>query len=152
MEVMTSDHALDENKLRLTHDDLVEEFIDRRNAEIPETFVPSANGIALVDCKVLWLAYRPGSRLSVGQWVGRAREGLFMKFSDNHFLSVRRYGKLWSIERLKMGTITDEVLAFAFGPTPILLDDHKLARMLARQCHPSLREEARCVCWIPMTA
>jgi hypothetical protein len=152
---MTVDCVIDEKLFRLMNPDpdVIEEVINRHSVGIPDTFVPSANRIALVGSKLVWLVTQPGLYPPVGDWVGGAREGLFRRFGfgGDYILSIRRYDKLWSIERQKLGATTSEVLAFAFGPTPILLRNHKVARMVARQCHPSLREEAQCL-WIPVTA
>jgi hypothetical protein len=150
---MTVDCVTDEKVFRMMHPGVIEEIIHRNNIAIPGTFVPSANRIALVSSKLVWLATPPHKNPPVGHWVGGAREGLFRRWGSDggHILSVRRHGKLWSIEREKLGAMSGEVLAFAFGPTPIPLQEHQVARMIARQCHPSPREEVKCI-WIPITA
>jgi hypothetical protein len=148
---MTADCGIDEKAFQLMHPDVIEEVINRSSVELPDTFVPSAKRIALGDGGLLWLVTPPRTYPPVGHWVGRAREGRFMRFADNdnYLLSVRRYGKLWSVERKKLGADTGEVLAFAFGSTPILLRRYEDARAIARQSHPSPSEKAQYVCWIP---
>lgn len=153
---MTVNCVIDKKLFRRMNSDpnVIEEVLNRNSVEIPDTFVPSANRIALVSSKLVWLVSEPGLRPPVGEWFGGVREGLFERFDfdGDYNLSIRRYGELWSIERKKLEPATiGEVLAFAFGPTPILLQNHKLARMVARQNDPSPREEAQCL-WIPVTA
>jgi hypothetical protein len=153
---MTCDHILDETIFRLLHDDkLIEEFIDRSNAEIPDTFVPSAIRIAVgTDDLLLFaepMALYDSMRRS-NRWFGSAHGGLFrMVGADSYILSVRRYGKLWSIERQRLGE-KSEVLAFGYGPTPIFYHNFKAAMALAKHCHPNPREEAQCLRWVLLAA
>jgi hypothetical protein len=149
---MTIDCSIDEKTFRLMHPDTIKEVINRNNLELPDTFVPSANRIALVSAHLLLLVKPPWVYPPVGRWSGGLRKGWFRWFraDGGYILAVRRYGKLWSIQRQKLGE-TCEVLAFEFGPTPILLQDHEYARRIARQCHPSPCKEARCS-WIPIAA
>jgi hypothetical protein len=152
---MMADCIIDENVFGLTDLDVIEEVINRNSVEIPDTFLPSANRIALVNLNFLWLANPPPPHpfQRAGHWSGRAREGVYRKIGVDYVLSVRRYGKLWSIERkvYKVFGAPVEVLAFASGPTPIFLRSHEEAKMIARPCHPNPREETQSV-WIPISA
>jgi hypothetical protein len=149
---MTVDCLIGDKAFRLAQRDAIKEIVNRKSVEIPDTFVPAANSIALADAKLMFLVTPPGLYPRLGYWVGGVHKGVFTGCEPRYFLSVRRYGKLWSIERQMGSTDPDEVLAFTFGPTPILFDSHDVARRVARQCcEPILPEEAECVCWIPMT-
>jgi hypothetical protein len=87
-----SDHIIDELKFRLLYEGLFEDFIDRSNAEIPDTFVPSAKGIAVFHDMLLYLAnplamygtHRPY------RWVNVVSQGKFMMGADPYILSVCR--------------------------------------------------------------
>jgi hypothetical protein len=137
---------------------LIDEFIDRRNAKIPDTFVPSARGIATFNLFLVELVNREALyRLGVGTrprgWVGKCREGkVFSSPSFACAVTVRRYGKLWAIERdlPRNGRHVYEVLCLAFGPTPIFHRLNVWAITLAQHCHPDLRDDAEWLRWVPI--
>lgn len=145
--------ALDISLLRYQHGDLVEEFIDRSNVDIPNTFVPSAKYIAVVGNNLLFLVHpvpRYRKRPSC-HWVVFERNRLFRTVGQNgYFLSVRRYGETWGIERERLGEGVHEVLGFSFGPTPIFFRRPQWATFVAKACHPCPREEAKALGWIPI--
>jgi hypothetical protein len=151
---MSCEGVFDKLNFRLLYEGLFEDFIDRSNAEIPDTFVPSAKGIAVFHDMLLYLAnplamygtHRPY------RWVNVVSQGKFMMGADPYILSVCRYGKLWSIERRHLDERTNEVLAFV-GPTPIFHRKQQAAMTLAKCCHPNPREEAQwCLSWVPIAA
>ena len=142
----------------VSSDPLIEQFIDRRNASIPDTFVPSAKGIATFSQFLVELVNREALyRLWVGTrprgWVGKCRgDQVFCSPSSACFVAVRRYGKLWAVER-KMkrdGQYVHEVLCLAFGPTPIFHRLNVWAITLAQHCHPDLRDELQWLRWVPI--
>jgi hypothetical protein len=139
---------------RVSSSPIIEELIERTKTEIPDSFVPSARAIAAIHNKLVSLAYPMATFGSNPpyRWVGSVRQGEFVMIGrDRDFLYVRRYGKLWSIEReLIHEKLHHEVLAFAFGPTPIFHRRHQAAMVLAQHCHPKPRKEAQCACWIPI--
>jgi hypothetical protein len=152
---MTCDRVFDEGLFRLLYDGLFKDFVDRRNSEIPDTFVPSAKGVAVGHDLLLSLVNPLATygKHKPYRWVGRAREGMFRMFAGDYLLEVRRYGKLWGIERKLLFENIHEVLAFDFGPTPIVHRKQQPAMALAKYCSPKPREEAQwCLSWVPIAA
>ncbi|MEH2565181.1 hypothetical protein [Bradyrhizobium sp. AZCC 2289] len=161
---MTSDHALEQWIFRLEHKDFVEEFIDRNQVHLADTFVPSAKYVAVGNHELLWLAdpmtFRSRTRRS-RKWVNSGNNGSVQTLADGHFLWVHPVVEtgigsktLWYIERQLMWQqprATHEVLAFRQGPTPIVFRDSKHAMALVKYCHPAPRDEADCMCWIPIS-
>ena len=137
-------------------------FIDRReasNAGIPATFMPSATRFAVVggSYRFCYLAHPMGyyGATRKSSWVGGKRERLFETLtfnSDGYALVVREYGdrraygELWSVQRDGAGVL--EVLAL--DADPIFWTIPKIAKAMAKLCHPNPRHEARCLHWIPM--
>ena len=87
-------------------------------------------------------------------WVGGKRERLFETLtfnSDGYVLVVRQYGdrraygELWSVQRDGAGVL--EVLAL--DADPIFWTYPRVAKAMAKLCHPNPRHEARCLHWIP---
>ena len=114
--------------------------------------MPSAKLIALGNDLTVYLANPLAyyGKNKPYRWVGRVRSGIFRMGTDAYILEVRRYGKLWGIERVD-GPIHD-VLAFTYGPTPIFFREQQAAMTLAKHCHPKPREEAQCMSWVPIAA
>lgn len=155
---LDDDPGFDEKIFRVVNKGLIEDFIDRRTAEVPDTFVPSAKYVAVANAHLLYLAHPRLAHYSRWGWVVHERDRLHNAIVGDFFLSVRRYGgewgygKTWGIERELLGTKVHEVLAFDFGPTPVVFREVKAAMSLAKNCLPSPREEAKCLRWIPITA
>ena len=135
-------------------------FIDRRdasNAGIPATFMPSATRFAVTGGNGLsYLAHPVGiyGATRKSSWVGGKRERLFETLtfnSDGYVLVVRQYGdrraygELWSVQRDGAGVL--EVLAL--DADPIFWTYPRVAKAMAKLCHPNPRHEARCLHWIP---
>lgn len=157
---MNWDRSFDEKILRaVVGDDRIESLVDRRDTSVPETFVPSARGFAIVSDGLLFLVHPMAHLGMLGGWVGGKRKGLYRAATDDgYFIAVPRYeGRaggpdLWGIERLCLREkIPAEVLAFGFGPTPIFHRDPTIAKAIAKRCHPYPREEAQLLRWIPIT-
>lgn len=148
------DPELDREIFRFFHKNFVEDVVERKKSEIPETFVPSAQLIALGHELLLFLA-NPMTMFrgrKPRRWLGSEESQLFRTVVPPYFLEVCHYGNLWSIERYDLDAMTREVLAFVDGPTPIFHRDHRQAMALAKDCHPKPREEAQCMNWVPMAA
>jgi hypothetical protein len=129
--------------------DGIGEFISRSAAEVPESFVPSANAIVVAPGDdLLWflgpMVVRDYGRES-NRWVGGVRKGLFRSVTADNFLAVRRYNELWSIEReLKNKGV------LALNSKPVFFRDYKAAMAIAKHCHPNPPEKARRhLAWMP---
>ena len=136
-------------------------YIDRSKAELPVTFMPSAKKIALVDEFIVYLVHPMplfGQNPPSG-WRLSGRNDLFRNVGANgYILYVRRYGEvgtgyegMWGIERQRFREEIPEVLAFDFRPTPIFLKYPQEAIFVAKSCHPTPRQEAQCLRWVPIT-
>jgi hypothetical protein len=156
---MNWDPNFQEKILRmLVGHDRIERLVDRRDTTVPETFVPSATRFAIV-CELIQFWVHPRAFLgTLGGWSGRKGDGLYKIITDDGYvLAVRRYeGRaggpdIWGIERLRLGDSVPEVLVIDYGPTPIFHQDAWVMKTIAKRCHPCPREEARLLCWIPIT-
>jgi hypothetical protein len=155
---MNWNRNIEEMKLRSMIGDKFESFVDRRDTGVPETFVPSARGLAIAGPILMCLTYHRAHSGMFGGWLGREPEGLYKTVArDDYVLSVRRHDgwaggeDLWSVERLRLGEKIFETLAFDFGPTPIFLRCPITAKHIAKHCHPYPKEDARYLRWIPST-
>jgi hypothetical protein len=158
---MRCDHLMDEQIFRVLHGGLYEHFIDRDYAEVPDPVAPSAKYVAIAGDNLLHLVRPMGSQRILRRpkgWERHENDDDLSKViaANDNFLLVRQYGadwdrfgETWAIER-KVGI--HEILAFAFGPTPILCFDFKTAMLLGKHCHPNPRKEAQCLRWVPIAA
>jgi hypothetical protein len=129
---------------------------------LPDTFVPSANYVAVGNHHLLWLAdhrtFSICTRRPRGWVKSGEQDGSFLTMINSHF--IRTYPvavgtsseKLWFLERQGMCQPLREVLVFKQGPTLLFFRDGKHAMALAKYCHPNPRDEAECLCWITMAA
>ena len=150
-------------------------FIDRReasNAGILATFMPSATRFAVVggSNRFCYLAHPMGyyGATRKSSWVGGKPERLFETLSFNadcYMLAVREYGdrraygELWSVQRshvieqVATGGASQRVRVhevLALDADPIFWTIPKIAKAMAKLCHPNPRPEARCLHWIPL--
>ena len=158
---MTFDRLFDERLFRMLHGGLIEHFVERDYAEMPNTVAPGAKYVATASNNLLPFVHPIGSQRRLRRpngWERYENDDDLSKViaANDNFLLVRqcgadwdRLGETWAIER-KVGV--HEILAFAFGPTPILCFNLKTAMLLAKHCHPNPRKEAECLCWIPIAA
>jgi hypothetical protein len=139
------------------HKGLVDSVIDRRNAKVPDAFVPSAKYIAVANDNLLLLVH-PAA-------LDEARE---ITFLDGHELEntesinilsakgfrlyICQYGKLWCIERKRSFDDIHEVLVFNCDITPVFHRKPHGVIALAKNCHPNPRKEAECLKWVPIAA
>jgi hypothetical protein len=159
---MTSDSVVDERLFRMLHHELIDEFIDRKQVQLPDTFLPSAEYVAVGNFELLWLADPLAARDSARRsriWANSGRDGSLQTLLQSWFIWVHPLvtgsRKVWFIERQRfMEPKTDrEVLVFAQGPTPIVFGDSRQAMALAKYCHPNPGEEAaRYIRWVPMAS
>ncbi len=158
---MTCDRLFDEQIFRVLYGGLFEHFVDRDYAEIPDTVAPSAKYVATADNNLLPFVHPLCSQRRLRRpngWERYENDDDLSKViaANDNFLLVRQYGKdwdrlgeTWAIER-KVGS--HEILAFAFGPTPILCLNFKTAMLLGKHCHPNPPREAQCLRWVPIAA
>jgi hypothetical protein len=155
-QLLDEDVALGKSIFKVLNKGLVDSLIDRGNAKLPDTFVPSAKYIAVANDNLLLLVHPTA--------LDEARE---MTFLDGHEfentesieipsakgfrLCISQYGKLWAIERQRSFDDIHEVLVFNYDITPVLHRKPHGAIALAENCHPNPRKEAECLCWIPIT-
>ncbi len=158
---MTCDGLSDEQMFRMRHGGLFEHFIDRDYAEVPNAVAPSAKYVAIAGDNLLHLVHPMGSQRRLRRpkgWELHENDDDLSKViaANDNFLLVRQYGtdwdrfgETWAVER-KVGI--HEILAFAFGPTPILCFNFKTAMLLGKHCHPNPPTEAQCLRWLPIAA
>ena len=149
-------------------------FIDRcdaSNAGIPATFMPLATRFAVTEGSGLsYLAHPVGiyGATRKSSWDGGKRERLFETLSFNadcYTLAVREYGdrraygELWSVQRshvieqVATGGASQRVRVhdvLALDTDPIFWTHVRVAKAMAKLCHPNPRHEARCLHWIAM--
>jgi len=145
----------------MRHGGLIEHYVDRDYAEIPDTVAPSAKYVATAGSNLLALVHPMCSQRRLRRpngWEGYENDDDLPEViaANDNFLLVRQYGadwdrlgETWGIER-KVGI--HEILAFAFGPTPILCFNFKEAMLLAKHCHPNPGRVAQCLRWVPVAA
>jgi hypothetical protein len=149
--------------LQRTYQEFIVGFINRRNLEVPDAFVPPAKAFAVADEAYLPYMVNPMGIFGIKprwRWFGDVRDNLFEVYNlDDRCFSVRGYEcalriykKLWVIEREfpKFAAVkTHDVLALE--ATPILFANPKIAKAVAQLCHPNPGHEAECMHWIPIT-
>ncbi len=162
-QMLDADAAMDASILNLKYPGIHDGFVDRRNVEVPGTFVPSAKAFAVSDHGYLLYMAHPMGIFGIKPrwgWCGSVRQKLFEVYRPYRlWFSVRGYAfalpaykTLWAIEREfpKFGAIeTHDVLAVE--ATPILFTSPKIAKAAAQLCHPNPGHEAECLRWIPIT-
>src|SRR5689334_23188240 len=95
MDQLIKHETLDHKIFRLMYGKLAEDFIDRSQVEVPDTFVPSATGFGVTDGNsLLWLLSPQGlyglPRPRWG-WVGSAQPHL-LRACHGSFYTMRGYG------------------------------------------------------------
>lgn len=109
---------------------LISKVIERSKTDLPSWFVPWAPAVVIASDYLLEAAgHRPRSRRPTG-WT-ETNPDVFRRGAYWNRLMVRGCGELWSVER-----DCDEVLAFPFGPLPVLVETLQGAMRLAEYCHP----------------
>jgi hypothetical protein len=134
--------------------DLIERYVERKDTEIPATFVPSANGFVIPTDALEALLYR----LRRGECTVHVKGKEYSALSEDGFLWVRKYGDLWSIERLEFSQplgLRDEVLAFTVRPDtvlPILTHKRDAAMRFCKAADPEPGQgaEAAGISWVPL--
>ena len=124
-----------------------DEVIDRRQLNLPDSFLPLARGGAVASTTLLRKAgYRPGTRQSQcwRRWPDNCE--LPLNTSCSRGLAVRKFGSLWMVGRWLDAPM--EELVFRFGSTPIFTRNSRSARQLAWYCfHNDLHSGP---CWVRM--
>jgi hypothetical protein len=118
---------------------LIEEVLDRHEANLPTWFMPLARGGAIASDELLRQAgYRHGKYRPRG-WLEFYPDYFRFPLTFESSLLVRgcEGANLWTIERLNATRRyeVDEVLAFVFGSTPIFTRSYQSAMRLAMHCH-----------------
>lgn len=109
-QMLDADEAIDALRLELTHPGFFDGFVDRRNLEVPDTFVPSAKAFAVAHEGYLPWMVNPMGIFGIKprwHWFGGVRGNLFEVYNlDHRWFSIRGYAcalriykKLWVIER-----------------------------------------------------
>ncbi len=151
-QMLDVDKAMDALVLRLTHPGLIDDCIDRRNAEVPDTFVPSATLVAVANNNLLSLVHPKALGEARQMRLDRPERIMAIRRpSANGFVLVaRRYGELWGIERQREFDDIHEALVFDNGAIPVFHRKPHGAIALAKFCHPNPRKEAQCLRWVPI--
>jgi hypothetical protein len=138
--------------------DLIEKYVRRKETEVPDTFVPCAQGLVVAGDGLYFspeLGYREMRR---GEWGGGVKAGQYFAISRDGFFWVRKYGCFWSIERSdfrEQPALQAQVLALVFETKtlPILCRYPELAKRTARSCdpHPHERAKKAGIHWVPLS-
>jgi hypothetical protein len=117
---------------------LIAEVIDRAAVELPDHFLPFARGIAIASEELLSKT-RIYQRLNYMDGWRRAKTGDWSREAGLHLLLVRQVADqgLWTCERWVDPwdhTLSDDILAHAFGSTPILTRSPEAAIQLTSYC------------------
>jgi len=139
------------NTVPYLNDGAIETLLDRHEAHIPDSFVPSAKAIAVGTDQLLmlvgWKVARDARRRS-SRWVRLERGSVFTGLTAASILRIRLYGTLWSIERELWCQTGKDVLAVTGHP--IFFRDYKAAMALALHCDPEPPDKARhYLAWVP---
>jgi hypothetical protein len=128
---------------------LIDEVMDRVEADLPQWFVPFAHGVFVASDALLRAAgHHDGMRRPRGwrQALGINVDGVYVKHVD----PVERYGSrwllvreclvqgLWMVERWtaeRRHRDADKILVHEFGSTPIFTRSCPAAMRLAMHCH-----------------
>jgi hypothetical protein len=121
---------------------LFETFIDRDQAPMPRSYLPSAKGVLIAGDDLLSAAgYRARSHRPKG-W-NKYKPGVFLKpLSIEFTLEVRQCGSwrsnMWTIERSNFfaDDYCVETLVFPFENVPIHATTYQGAMRVAEYCHP----------------
>lgn len=152
-QTLDKDEVLDQRILFLSLYRLKVDFINRRNAGVPDTFVPSTKYVAVADDSLLLLVH-PTALDQARQTTGLNDENIMeveRPGSDGFVLFARRYGNLWGIERQREYDDIHEVLVFDRVLMPVVHRKPHGAIALAMNCHPNPRKDAECLRWVPIT-
>jgi len=118
---------------------LFDEVLDRAQTEMPDWYLPSAEGVLIAGEDILGAAgHRPGSPDPAG-WSHGASGFRKLARDGKTVLWVQRCGQFWIIERslrLGRGDTRGETLVFAFGARPIWTRTRAAAMRLAEFCDP----------------
>ena len=128
---------------------LIDELMDRVEADLPHWFVPFAHGVFVASDALLRTAgHRDGMRRPRG-WrkaIGIDADGVYVRHVDpvdpynSRWLLVREclVQGLWMVERWtkrRRHGDADEILVHEFGSTPIFTRSCPAAMRLAMHCH-----------------
>jgi hypothetical protein len=117
---------------------LIEKFLDRSSANLPDWFVPLARGAATPSKYLLRRAGYGRNWRRPPDWRKPHREELWKSFPNSECLTVVGGGPFWRIER--EGSLNrphfrvNLTLAHVFGSTPILARNVQSAICLAEFC------------------
>jgi hypothetical protein len=131
---------------------LFADFIDRKEVELPEYYLPSARLVVIASASILrGLDCPPGSSAPAG-WKRRGDRFWKPLYADALKLWVQRWGRFWSIERSAGGPPGEhQALVCAFSGCPIWTCGKEPAMLLAEYSH-LLPRGLLAASWAPVTS